>query len=219
MSGHVNRCLFVLFAMWVFGYSASMAQAWYIEVSLATERTAWRIDRYTPGDRFLSAGTRLAVGSEHLQLGLLWGTDLSHPTFVLRSSEGGIREAFDSRWWGAFVRLNFSSLPARRFGFVLHGGLGRQQTRWTIWQEPEGPLLTDQWLSQGLMWLAGFGLSTPLYKWLHAELGYEYRQARRVATDLPAVPAYNAGIHQLRLGLSLSFAGRKARRRCPDLFH
>ncbi len=215
----MDRHLWALLAMWIAGCGAATAQAWYAEVALATERTAWRLDRYAPAERYLSATARVAGGSEHLQLGLLWGTDLSHPTFVLASSGGGTREAFDSEWWGAFVRLNFSSLPARRFGFVLQGGLGRQQTRWTIWQEPEGQLLTDQQLSQGLMWLAGLGLSTPLHKWLHLELGYEYRQARRAATDLPAVPAYNAGIHQLRLGLSLNFAGRKARRRCPHLFH
>ncbi len=195
-------------------------QAWYAEVSLATDRTAWRLDRYTPGKRWLSGGVRVAAGSEHLQAGLLWATDLTHPDFRFpgSSGEGGTRESFDSEWWAGWVRLNFSSLPARRFGFVFHAGLGRQQTRWTIWQEPEGRLLTDQMLDHGLMWLGGVGLSTPIYKWLHLELGYEYRQARRRPTDLPAVRAFIAGQHQLRLGLSLNFAGRKARARCPERY-
>ncbi len=196
------------------------AQAWYAELSLATDRTAWRLDRYTPGKRWLSGGVRVAAGSEHLQGGLLWGTDLTHPEFRFASSSGeaGTRESFDNQWWAGWIRLNFSSLPARRFGFVFHAGLGRMQTRWTIWQEPQGQLLTDQMLTHGLMWLGGVGLSTPVYKWLHVEVGYEYRQARRHATDLPAVRAYAAGQHQLRLGLSLNFAGKKARARCPELY-
>ncbi len=201
-------------------HNNARAQSYYLEGWLSTDRTAWRIDRYNRAGRYFSGGLRLAAGTEHLQIGVAWGTDLTHPEFVIVNSTGtsGTRESFDSQWWVVFTRLNFSSLPARRFGFVLHMGLGRQQTLWTIWREPEGQLLAHTQLDQGLMWQAGFGLSVPLYKWLHMELRYEYAQVRRQPTNLPVVGAYTAGGHRLSTGLSLNFAGKKARGRCSALY-
>ncbi len=153
-------------------------------------------------------GFRIAGGHEHVQLGIEYRKNIDHPVF-----DGIQRIEFEETYQGLFLRGNFSSLPAYRFGLVLKAGAGYYEARQNNYSLPSETLEQSLDLERQLGYNAGIGVSAPIYTLLHWEIGYQFNFVERpdaLASDV----TYRASYHSFQMGLSLNLVFGNTAKKC-----
>lgn len=197
------------------------AQQLYFEVSSGYNLTAYEGASYSNSAGFVPIRTRLAGGLEHVQVGLEYSTDITRPEFNFADDSGTLiaRQEFENSYYGIFVRGNLSSLPAYRFGVVLSAGAGFYNT------EPRQFDLVNEVtidkkdflnIEQALGYNFRIGISSPIYTFLHWEIGYQFnyvnfeKDVDDVLLEMPFQPYY----HSFQAGLSLNLVFGNVEKKC-----
>jgi len=173
-------------------------------------------------------GVRIAGGHEYVQLGVEYRQNLTNSTFTFDQLPG-ISTTLDETFYGAFLRVNISSIPIYRAGIVLKGGAGYYNYKQTIngLTDINGANTTiEHTFDKKLGYHGGIGLSGPIYMNLHLELGYSYHFVDRDPLELsglgafPGANGYKAGYHSITAGLSINLmVTEKARAGCKNRRH
>ncbi len=167
-------------------------------------------------------GVRIAGGHEYAQLGFEYRQNLTNSTFTFDKLPG-VSTTLNETFYGAFLRINISSIPVYRAGIVLKGGAGYYTYEQTI----NG--LNESFVNKfdkKLGYHGGIGLSGPIYMNLHLEVGYSYHFVNRDPMSVagfeafPGAAGYKAGYHAITAGLSINLmVTEKAKAGCKNRRH
>ena len=163
-------------------------QQLYLEIFSGRNKTNYNLTPYDGRSWYFPLGAKVAVGTDHIQLGGEYSFNLDPSKFNVRDSLSneiiGVHE-FKSTYYGLFLRGKISRYPARRFGITILAGAGYLEVdrSSTVLNEPDA-LPYDNPLSYN----AGIGVSLPTQGIGMLELGYSYYFSDLEATaDLPAM--------------------------------
>ncbi len=185
------------------------AQQLMFEVFSGVNSTAYDLPEYNEAQWYVPIGIRLAGGHEHVQLGAEYRQNITHPAFELND----YKDEFEETYKGLFLRGNFSSLPAYRFGLVLKAGMGYYETTNNYYILPSEILDLKTDIERQLGYNLSIGVSSPIYTILHWEIGYQFNYVNRPETSL--IPnAYNASYHSFQMGLSLNLVFGNTAKKC-----
>lgn len=149
----------------------------------------------------------MAGGSDHVQVGGEFRTNLTNPEFG-----STLTTAFEETYMGALIRAKISRYPAMRFGLVLKAGAGLYNTKAIV---GTGIGNLEYEYDQILGFNGGVGFSIPMMNKLMLELGYQYNYVDRPdleAGGIPIIGAHNGAYHSIQAGLSLNFVfGKRAK--------
>ena len=128
------------------------------------------------------------------------------------------REEFEETYYGGFLRVNTSSLPAYRFGLIIKAGAGYYNTKRMLYALPSEVLENGSTIDYGkkLGFNAGLGISAPIYTLLHWEIGYQFNAVQRDEMTLPEHKGY---YHSFQMGLSLNLVFGNVAKRCRRVIH
>ncbi len=188
--------------------SLASAQQFMLEGFGTWNKTSYGLDAYSENASYLGYGGRVALGSDHVQLGGEYLANLTHPEF-----EGIIgTTSFEETYYGGFVRAKISRYPAMRFGLVLRAGAGLYNTD-VVWDTSLGADIKETY-DPILGFNAGAGFSIPMFKHTMLELGYTYNYLKRPDLSdggVPLISEHDAAYHLISAGLSLNFVfGKRA---------
>ena len=202
-------------------YSVLPAQQVFLEVFSGYNFTAYDLEEFNQAEGYVPIGLRLAGGFEKIQLGAEFHQNISNPSFVFSDAAGTdvLRTEFVNTYKGGFVRVNFSSLPAYRFGLILKAGAGLYETERKSYSLPSDFLVpSDLNYEPTIGFNGGIGISAPIYTLLHWEIGYMYHMIKwDAATGAPQTTSYKGHYHSIQLGLSLNLVFGKVRAKCRRL--
>ena len=196
------------------------AQQVFLEVFSGYNFTAYELEAFDQTEGYVPIGLRIAGGFEKVQLGVELHQDISNPRFVSSDETGTetLRTEFINQYKGGFVRVNFSSLPAYRFGLVLKAGAGLYETERKSYLLPGENLLSiAPSYEPTLGFNGGIGISAPIYTLLHWEIGYMYHMVKWDAVAVPIVDSYKGHYHSIQVGLSLNLVFGKTKAKCHRL--
>ncbi len=180
------------------------AQQLYLEGFGSINRTRYSDARFSNATDYLGYGGRLAVGSDHFQVGAEYRSNLTNPKF----DEPFGTTSFDETFYGGFLRTKISRYPAMRFGLVLRAGGGVYATSAHL---DTNPGKYTQKYDPIFGFNGGAGFSIPILNHTMIELGYTYNYLKR-PSGVFTIPAHNASYHLISVGLSLNFVfGKRAR--------
>lgn len=189
------------------------AQQLIIEAFSAYNLTAYDNDNLERGAYF-PLGLRVAGGHEYVQLGLEYRQSITSPEMELKELPTTAFQ-LDETYYGALVRINLSSLPVYRAGFVIKGGAGYYNYTQRLVETTSSLILDEHKFDKILGFNAGAGLSLPIYGMFHLEIGWQYnivgRDQRLIEGFEGLSPAYDANYHSFQFGFSTNFMfGKKA---------
>lgn len=185
------------------------AQQLFFEVYSGINATAYAPTQYEQTQWYPPIGVRVAGGHEHVQVGLEYRKNIGHPAFDL----GAVKTEFEESYQGLFLRGNFSSLPAYRFGLVLKAGAGYYEARQNNYSIPGEALSQKFDLERQLGYNAGIGISAPIYTLLHWEIGYQFNFVERPEALAPD-SNFQASYHSFQMGLSLNLVFGNTAKKC-----
>lgn len=186
------------------------AQQLMLEVYSGINATAYDWADYDQTEWHVPIGVRLAGGHEHVQVGVEYRKNISHPAFTSENSLSKVE--FQETYKGLFLRGNFSSLPAYRFGLVLKAGAGYYETTQNSYIPPSESLEQRLDFERVLGYNAGIGISAPIYTLLHWEIGYQYNYIDHPESNIN--PAYKGSYHSIQMGLSLNLVFGNTAKKC-----
>ncbi len=193
----------------LFSISQLSAQQLMLEVYSGVNATAYDPPQYDATQWHVPIGVRIAGGHEHVQAGIEYRKNITHPAFDTEV----LREEFDETYKGLFLRGNFSSLPAYRFGLVLKAGAGYYEATQNRYALPAESLSESLEFERAVGYNAGIGVSSPIYTLLHWEIGYQFNYV-----DRPEIAgfssAYKASYHSFQMGLSLNLVFGNTAKKC-----
>jgi len=178
------------------------------EVYSGINATAYDLSQYDEPQWYVPIGIRIAGGHEHVQLGAEFRKNITHPAFATEL----VKEEFDETYKGLFLRGNFSSLPAYRFGLVLKAGAGYYETTQNLYTLPGESLNQSLDYEKVLGYNAGIGISSPIYTLLHWEIGYQFNYIDYSTVDTN--PVYKGSYHSFQMGLSLNLVFGNTAKKC-----
>ena len=196
---------------------SSQAQQLFFEVSSGYNLTAYDLLKYNEAEGFVPIRARLAGGLEHVQVGIEYEENITHPTFQFTDpvSNSLTADEFVNSYYGAFIRANISSLPAYRFGLVLSGGMGRYNTTFNNYDLPDEKPLAAPIVYEPMLGFNGrVGISAPIYTFLHWEIGYQFNYVKREAMPLLGLEEYDALFHSFQIGLSMNLVFGNVAKKC-----
>lgn len=196
--------LFVFFLTFSFSYTQQLM----LEVYSGGNVTAYDAKQYDESQWNVPIGIRLAAGHEHVQLGVEYRKNITHPVFDFDL----YKDEFEETYKGLFLRGNFSSLPAYRFGLVLKAGAGYYEATRNIYVAPNEILESSFDFDRSLGYNAGIGVSSPIYTLLHWEIGYQFNYVDRPEQGINA--GYKASYHSFQMGLSLNLVFGNTAKKC-----
>jgi len=184
--------------------TVAFGQQLYLDVFTGYNRTAYEPDFYSEKKPYLTAGARMAAGTDHIQLGGEVRTNLTDPSFdfINRSEE------HHETYIGGFVRTKIAKYPAMRFGLVLRAGAGVHNIE-TRYKDFGATVKYDPVLGFN----GGVGFSIPATRAVMLELGYTYNYVNRpeISGQGLIVQEFNSSFHSFQAGLSLNFVfGKRA---------
>ncbi|MCB0518260.1 MAG: hypothetical protein H6577_20785 [Lewinellaceae bacterium] len=184
--------------------ASGKGQQLYLEAFPAISRTSYGTDMFSAKKNYLTAGARLAAGSDHFQIGGEYRTDLTKPSF----ESGTATLAFKETFYGGFLRYKIARYPAMRMGLVLKAGAGVFNT--TVERDAGG---VQEFTYDPIVGVnGGAGISIPLTRPFMIEIGYSYIYQKRPALATVPVPAHTASYHLFSAGLSLNFVFGKRKK-------
>lgn len=189
-------------------FNFCIAQQLMFEVFSGVNSTAYDIDQYGDTKWHVPLGARIAGGHEHVQLGIEYRKNITHPVF---DSEI-LRDEFDQQYYGGFIRANFSSLPVYRFGLVLRAGAGYYIDTHNIYVLPNENLDKSQEYDKVFGYNGGIGISSPIWTIIHWEIGYQYNYMKR--NDELILQKYKASYHSFQMGVSLNLVFGNTAKKC-----
>lgn len=214
--------LLLLSALTVLSYSI-FAQQLYVDAFSGYNVTAYQDAAiYSEGTSFIPLGGRIGGGLEHVQLGVEYQQQIKNPIFSFPidpqnpSTDPLFEDEFVSRYYGAFLRGNLSSLPAYRFGVTLLAGVGKYETEMTRTDLMNGATSKFEY-EPTTGYNFRIGISSPIYTILHWEFGYQINIVDRpelISTGAPTLAAYQAIHHSFQAGLSLNFVFGNVAKKC-----
>ncbi len=198
-----------LLFVFLFTISFLNAQQLMLEIYSGVNATAYEPKQYDETQWHVPIGIRLAGGHEHVQIGVEYRQNITHPAFATEL----IKEEFDETYKGLFLRGNFSSLPAYRFGLVLKAGAGYYEASQNIYAIPGDALSASVDYDRTLGYNGGIGISSPIHTLLHWEIGYQFNYVDRPEV-LNTSASYNASYHSFQMGLSLNLVFGNTAKKC-----
>ncbi len=195
------------------------AQQLIIEAFSAYNLTAYDYDEIDQGGYF-PLGLRVAGGHEYVQLGLEYRQSITSPELEGKADPTTALQ-FDETYYGALLRINLSSLPVYRAGFVIKGGAGYYNYKQRIVQTSNNLILDEHKFDKKLGYNAGAGLSLPIYGMFHLEIGWQYNMVGRDEYKGEGVetPSYDANYHSFQFGFSTNFMFGKKSIECRNRRH
>ena len=181
-----------------------------LEVFSGVNATAYDQQSYNETQWYVPIGVRIAGGHEHVQVGFEYRQNITHPSFDIFSQ----RHEFEETYKGLFLRGNFSSLPAYRFGLVLRAGAGYYESTQNHYVLPGEVLNEKIEFERQLGYNASIGVSSPIYTILHWEIGYQFNYVNRPEDSLFPEKTYNASYHSFQMGLSLNLVFGNTAKKC-----
>ncbi len=183
------------------------AQQLYLEGYPALLRTTYEKDIFPDKKNYLALGAKLAVGSDHFQVGGEYRSDLT----AAKLPFGNTSSSFKETYYGGFLRYKIARYPAMRFGLVLKAGAGVHDQSVEFASQPNirynyDPIVGGQ---------AGAGISIPLTRPFMLELGYTYHFLKR--PEFHGIDPHFASYHLFSAGLSLNFVFGKRKQEYDQL--
>ncbi|MEL6866015.1 MAG: hypothetical protein AAFP19_16430 [Bacteroidota bacterium] len=197
------------------------AQQLFFETYSGYNLTSYDLEEFEDSEGYVPIGFRLAGGFERVQFGLEYNRNITDASFTSSDPSTGtdlFRTQFVNSYYGGLVRVNFSSLPAYRFGLVLKGGAGRYDTQVETYELPNESLrdpVVEYEPELGFNF--GIGISSPIYTLLHWEIGYMYNLVKYAETTTGA-PSYQGNFHSIQIGLSLNLVFGNTAKRCRQVY-
>lgn len=192
-----------------FSLHSVYSQQLMFEVFSGVNATAYDLPEYEETQWYVPIGLRLAGGHEHVQLGVEYRQNITHPAFEYDTH----REEFDETYQGIFLRGNISSLPAYRFGLILRAGAGYYETSQNYYLLPNEALENEINYDRQLGYNFSIGVSSPIYTILHWEIGYQFNYVDRPENGV-FNKTYNAAYHSFQLGLSVNLVFGNTAKKC-----
>lgn len=179
-------------------------------------RSGYKAAVFTPNPTGLSLGGRLAVGFDHVQLGVeseALSLDLTRSGTDLDTIYG-----IASSYRGLLVRANFSSVPAYRLGVVTKIGFG--QFADTFEQQINGESISIDYPERIWGGNVGLGLSGRILKTFHWEFMYQlgYHKRPALAVEQWRIEAHQAWEHTFQFGLSINLVVGRAKRKADAIW-
>jgi len=199
----------IFLSLFCFYLQTIFAQQLMVEVFSGVNYTAYDTKQYNEGQWYVPIGVRIAGGHEHVQIGVAYRKNITHPAFDTDLS----RKEFEETYKGIFLRGNFSSLPAYRFGLVLKAGAGYYEAVQNAYTLPTETLDLSHDFDRALGYNVGLGVSSPIYTLLHWEIGYQFNYVERPEI-VNVSNAYNASYHSFQMGLSLNLVFGNTAKKC-----
>jgi hypothetical protein len=199
---------------------AVAAQQLFIEAFSAYNLTAYDNDNLETGN-YIPLGIRVAGGHEYVQLGLEYRQSITSPEMAFKDPTTFAYQ-LDETYYGALLRINLSSLPVYRTGFVIKGGAGYYNYTQRFVETTTGLVFNEHEFDRKLGYNAGAGLSLPLYGMFHLELGWQYNIVGRDQFTIEGagtVAGYDANYHSFQFGFSTNFMFGKKSIECRNRRH
>lgn len=161
-------------------------------------------------------GGKIAVGTDHVQLGIESENALSFESFLGEVSDTAYQ--IDNTFNGVFIRANFGSIPAYRLGFVTKIGVGffeDELTEEIINQDNITVSYPDKMIGVN----AGIGVSGPIKKRFHWEFMYQvsYHQRPELVIAELTIPKHNAWQNAFQFGISMNFIWGKTKQEAETM--
>ena len=198
-----------LLSLFILSLQSGNSQQLLFEVFSGVNATAYDKPQYNDTQWYVPIGIRLAGGHEHVQLGIEYRQNITHPAFNFDL----YKDEFEETYKGIFLRGNFSSLPAYRFGLVLKAGVGYYESTQNYYDLPSDVLNQKFEYKRQLGYNASIGVSAPIYTVLHWEIGYQFNYVER-PEDALLSKNYNASYHSFQMGLSLNLVFGNTQKKC-----
>ena len=212
------------YALWLLGclsVTEGRAQQLFVEAFSGGGRTVYELRPYSDQPAWLvPVGARLGGGLEHAQIGIEYHQTVVPATFDIPDdltfpTELVGREEYEQQYYGLFLRGNFSSLPAYRFGLILKGGVGYYTATIHRYALPDQTVRTTFAPDRRLGFNGGIGISSPIFQHLHWEIGYRFHYAERdPVLALGQERRIRASYHTFEVGLSGNFVFGNTEKRC-----